>query len=26
MVNKTRAQDVAWRLAESMVSTRTLAA
>ena len=26
MVNKPRAQDVAWRLAESMVSTRTLAA
>jgi hypothetical protein len=26
MVNKTRAQDVAWRPAESMVSTRTLAA
>ena len=26
MVNKARAQDVAWRLAESMVSTRTLAA
>jgi len=26
MVNKTRAQDVAWRLAESMLSTRTLAA
>ena len=26
MVNKTRAQEVAWRLAESMVSTRTLAA
>src|SRR6516162_4193999 len=26
MVNKTRAQDVAWRLAQSMVSTRTLAA
>jgi hypothetical protein len=26
MVNKARAQDVAWRLAESMLSTRTLAA
>ena len=26
MVSKPRAQDVAWRLAESMVSTRTLAA
>jgi len=26
MVNKTRAQDVAWSPAESMVSTRTLAA
>ena len=26
VVNKTRAQDVAWRLVESMVSTRTLAA
>jgi hypothetical protein len=26
MVNKTRAQDVAWHLAESLVSTRTLAA
>src|SRR5262245_20657182 len=26
MVNKSRAQDVAWRLAKSMVSTRTLAA
>jgi hypothetical protein len=26
MVNKPRARDVAWRLAESMVSTRTLAA
>jgi len=26
MVNKSRAQDVAWSLAESMVSTRTLAA